>query len=247
MADQALSVREEAPLSTGGAFLAMIERASRDPSVDVVKLQQLMEMSERVMRNEAEMAFNSAMSRLQPRLPVIAKHGKIEFKGTVQSRFAKYEDIDSAIRPLLCEEGFSLSFDSEMSPQGIVYHGTLAHSAGHSKRASMILPADTSGSKNSIQAIGSTVSYAKRYIVGMLLNIITKDQDDDGNAAGWLTPEQLKNVEETILACEFTPAQHAAFLKFAEANSVREIRALAYDRVMQALRVKEKQHREGVR
>ena len=43
-----------------------------------------------------------------------------------------------------------------------------------------MLPLDTSGSKNGVQAVGSTVSYGKRYAICALLNISTGD-DTDGN------------------------------------------------------------------
>jgi hypothetical protein len=47
----------------------------------------------------------------------------------------------------------------------------------------MELPFDNSGSKNTVQAIGSSVSYGKRYVLCMLLNISTGGEDNDGNGA----------------------------------------------------------------
>jgi hypothetical protein len=206
--------------------------------VDVSKMQQLLEMRERIMAKEAEIAFNQAMSRLQPKLPTVPKLGRIEVNGAIRSRFARYEDIDQAIRPLLCAEGFSLSFNSEVTGQATIYYGTLAHSEGHSRRASMILPPDTSGSKNVIQALGSTVSYAKRYLVGMLLNIVTKDEDDDGEASGYVTEEQVNKIRDILLALQMTPAMERSFLSFAQASDVEQIQARDFPKIMAALREK---------
>ena len=61
--------------------------------------------------------------------------------------------------------------------------GVLMHRAGHSMRTSMTLPFDTSGSKNAVQAIGSSVSYGKRYVISAMLNIATRKEDDNGYAA----------------------------------------------------------------
>jgi len=48
---------------------------------------------------------------------------------------------------------------------------------------------DTSGSKNGVQAVASSVSYGKRYTAGLLLNITTTGEDDDGNGpAAKITP-----------------------------------------------------------
>lgn len=168
-----------------GGMLSMIERAASNPQVDVDKLEKLIALQERAMQKEAEIAFNQAMTRLQKKLPAITKKGKIEFtdkKGTDrQTPFAKYEDIFLVIGPLLQAEGFHLSFNSTWnSGDGVIISGTLHHNKGHFTKSEMRLPLDTSGSKNNLQAMGSTLSYGKRYLSGMLLNLITKDEDDDG-------------------------------------------------------------------
>ena len=55
------------PGSGGGevatmAFLAMIERAARDPSIDIDKLDRLLLMRERENARVAEQAFNAALA-----------------------------------------------------------------------------------------------------------------------------------------------------------------------------------------
>ena len=72
-------------------------------------------------------------------------------KGVVQSTFAKYEDIDDVIRPLLIQNGFSLRFNSRESNGKVVITGTLAHRDGHSITDEIPLAIDASGSKNNVQ------------------------------------------------------------------------------------------------
>jgi hypothetical protein len=211
---QSLMLPREEP-----TLLDIIAAVATNPNVDIDRIRELVALKERTEAREAEKAFNAAMARLQPRLPVIEKRGRVAFKETKYS-FARYEDIDDAIRPLLCAEGFSLSFDSTLNDKGqVVYTGTLAHAAGHSKHAGMILPADTSGAKNGIQAIGSTVSYAKRYLVGMLLNIITREVDDDGNTAEPITNAQALDIRTMLDYLAMTPAQAEKFWAWAEVPS----------------------------
>ena len=115
--------------------------------------------------------------------------------------FARFEDIDVAIRPLLIEEGLSLSFSStERAGGGAVLTGTLSHKDGHSISSSIPLALDTSGGKNNIQAMGSTISYGKRYTTCMLLNIVTTGEDDDGKAGGavFITEAQQAEIEAMI-------------------------------------------------
>ena len=178
-----------------GGLLAIIERAARDPSVDVNKMERLFEMQERVQQRASKTAYTTALAELQPNLPVITERGKIivreklangKREGEIQQEtsYALWEDINEAIRPLLAEHGFSLSFRTGLSADGrVTVTGVLAHRYGHSEETTMVLPHDSSGSKNAVQAIGSSTSYGKRYAAMALLNITSRGEDDDGIGA----------------------------------------------------------------
>jgi hypothetical protein len=70
--------------------------------------------------------------------------------------------------------------------------GVLSHRSGHSERDQFVAKADTSGSKNDIQALGSTRSYGQRYTTIALLNIVTKGEDNDGQTAGQRPKPEVK-------------------------------------------------------
>ncbi len=219
------------------SVLSIVGKLVESQSIDVYKVHKLLEMQERIMAKNAEMAFNRAMAQMQPELPEIKHTAKIEHKGTLISTYAKYEDIDREIKPFYSKHGFSISFDSKQSEKGVIYFGTLSHVEGHSRTAEMILPADTSGAKNSLQAMGSTISYAKRYLVGMLLNLVTVGEDDDGKSSTKvITHEQA--VEIDVLLRE-TSANRDKFLKdFMGVDDVRNIRAQDYQKAINALQAK---------
>ena len=143
---------EDAPANLYQIFAAM----ARDNSIEPSRIAQLMELQERAEKREA-------MNRLQPKLPRITKLGKIDLGGSRKPlSFAKYEDIDRAVRPLLTGEGFSIGFGTSVYDKGIIISATLSHSAGHSRTESMPLPFDEGPGRNKIQAVGSTLSYGKR-------------------------------------------------------------------------------------
>lgn len=168
-------------------LLSVIERAARDPSVDIDKMERLIEMQERVQRRNAEIAFNAALSDMQPNLPVVDERGGIKGRdGKVQSTYALWEDINEAIKPHLAAHGFGLRFRVERDGDNISVTGILSHRDGHKEETTLTLPSDTSGSKNAVQSIGSSTSYGKRYTAAALLNITTTGEDDDGNKAGAL-------------------------------------------------------------
>jgi len=210
-------------------FLEMISQAARDPNVQVEKLERLMAMKERYDATRASLRFSEAMARLQPRLPRITKHGRVVVQGSVRNTYAKLEDVDDEIRPLYSQEGFSISWNTKQSAAGTTVLGTLRHNAGHSEPYEITLPHDSSGSKNGIQAVGSTVAYGKRYLMLGMFNIITVEEDDDGTGTKPITVEQVNQIRDLIIDRN---ADEAKFCKFMDVQGVEEI---TQDRLQMAI------------
>lgn len=165
------------------SLLQVIANAARDPSVDIDKMERLIAMQERVQVRDAEVAFSEAFAEMQPNLPAINKGGQIIHKGQVISEFAEWEDINKAITPVLSAHGFSLSFKPTTVGSQVAVTAILRHRLGFKDEATLPLPTDTSGAKNAVQGVGSTLSYGKRYAATLLLNLTTEGEDDDGSAA----------------------------------------------------------------
>jgi hypothetical protein len=177
-------------------ILGLIERASRDPNVDIDKMERLYRMKLDMEARDAKAAYLAALAEMQPKLPVITKHGVIsknekDDRGNrtgrqeAMAKYAKWEDVVEGITPVLAEYGFSLSFRiSQPTPDRIAVSGVLGHRGGHTEETTISLPLDTSGAKNNVQGWGSSTAYGKRYTAFALLNISARGEDDDGNAAG---------------------------------------------------------------
>jgi hypothetical protein len=195
MSDTAIARQAETPVAEvqnySAGLLAVIERAARDPSVDIDKMERLLQMQERVQERDARSAFTAALAEMQPLLPVITERGKIIIRDRAdaskiiqETGYALWEDINEVIRPLLERFGFALSFRTGQAADGkLVVTGLLKHRAGHEETCELPIPHDSSGSKNAVQAIGSSLSYGKRYTAIALLNITTKGEDDDADTA----------------------------------------------------------------
>ena len=215
-ADRGRSVASVGAMNDGGAMISMIERAARDPSVDLDKMERLFAMKERMEAAQARQRYLSAFSDLQRVLPAVAKRGM----GHDKTKYARFEDIVDTIKEPLAKLGFSLSFRLNHSNDSITVTGVLGHSGGHSESTSMCLPADPGPRRNAVQAWGSAVTYGKRYVALTLLGIATQD-DDDGNAAVKGPPAPVteqdiadlrkaltdKKVHESIVLEEFSVAE----------------------------------------
>lgn len=177
--------------SIEGGILAVIANACRDPSVDVEKMERLLAMQERVLERNAKSAFTAAKVAMRPELPEITMKGHIVIRDkndpnkiTQDTPFARFEDIHEAIMPVLTRHGFDLSYKNGLGPDGKVRVTTiLTHIEGHSEDTYFDLPHDSSGSKNAVQAVGSSTSYAKRYGTLSILNIKVVGEDDNANSS----------------------------------------------------------------
>lgn len=215
--------------SESAAIFSMIERASRDPSVDLDKMERLMQMQERVMERNAKSAYAASFARMQPELPVIGQKGK---NTNTKQTYAKWEDIAEAIAPVLSRHGFSISFRVENASGNVSVTGVLMHEQGHSTETTLPLPVDTGAGRNAVQAVGSTVSYGKRYTAGLLLNFVSRDQpDDDGKAAGrgeTISENDLADLRDLI---EQVNANIPALCEYLKISALSEIPASEFENV----------------
>lgn len=194
--NQAVQVQQSADAS----ILAVISRAAADPACDIEKMERLMAMHERMKAQEAVAEFSSAMAEMQCDIPSIAERGKGH--GTI--RYATLEDINDVMKPIMQRYGFAISFKVVHAAAGVSVTGILMHRSGHREETTMLLPSDTSGSKNAVQAVGSSTSYGKRYVMCALLNISTRGEDDDGLAAvpvANITQPQAAAVNALLARC----------------------------------------------
>jgi hypothetical protein len=225
------------PISAG--LLDVIARAARDPNVDIDKMERLIELQERVQDRNARAAYYAALAEMQPDLPVVSERGGIKDRqGNVQSTYALWEDVNEAIRPILAEHGFSLSFKVRRSDNEISVTGILAHREGHSEETELSLPTDTSGSKNAVQAVGSSTSYGKRYTAYALLNITTQGEDDDGLKGGLGGAINAEQVETLNGLADAVYADKRRFCRLLNVNSFAEIPASQYEHAVEQLRRK---------
>ncbi len=84
---------------------------------------------------------------------------------------------------------------------------TCAHEAGHERAYHLDLPPDTAGAqgkanKTPIQGIGSTITYARRYLVLQVFNIaLTNDPDDtDGAPAADASEDVISDAQAETFA-----------------------------------------------
>jgi hypothetical protein len=224
------------PAAEVDSLLNLIERAARDPNVDIDKMERLFGMRERMQLQGSKTCYLAALSRMEAELPAI------ERKGTAHNnkKYARFEDFIEAVKPILAKHGFSLTFRIDQTDTAIKITGVLGHEAGHQETTSLSLPADTSGNKNPVQSWGSSISYGKRYVGMTLLGIATEDEDDDGKAAGGSERISSDQVEELRTILMDTGSDLARFYAMFEIECLEDMPKSKLQTARQMLAMKKK-------
>lgn len=211
-----------------------------EKGADLDQLQKLMDLEERWEKNEARKAYVKAMNAFKADPPTIFKNRRVEFKGTKYDH-ASLDHVVDRISEAMSQHGLSFRWDAEQQDSVVSVTCVITHEMGHSESVTLQAAPDTSGSKNSIQAIGSTVAYLQRYTVLAATGLATQDMDDDGvngEHAPRITEEQIAHLQ--ALAKEVN-ADIPKFLKYLKIESLDQLPASWYDTAVKALEAKRKE------
>jgi hypothetical protein len=169
-------------------MLDIIDRASRDPSVDIDKLERLIGLKKDMEAQQARVEFDRAMVSAQAEMKAI--RADLENPQT-RSKYASYAQLDKAIRPIYSKHGFAVSFNTGDAPREneLRVLATLSHGGGHRQDYRIDMPADGKGARGNdvmtkTHATGAAASYGQRYLYKLMFNLAVGDVDDDGNGAG---------------------------------------------------------------
>jgi hypothetical protein len=181
-----------APVRQENQLYNIIAGVLENPRVNVEKVRALLDMQREHERDQRHLAFMVAMAEAQEKMQPIVRADAGERK-----KYAKLERIDNEIRPIYTAAGFSLSFNSQKMESGAVKMMCKCfHKAGWTENYELEGDLDMSGpqgkaTKTSIQGLGSSVSYLRRYLTLMIFNVTLKDEDNDGNGDGAEKPDKF--------------------------------------------------------
>jgi hypothetical protein len=238
----ALPQQNSSSLAPMDPLVAMIERAARDPSIDLERMERLLQMQERAQVRQAATSYAEALAAMQGELPVIKERGSIKI-GTDATKWQKYalwEDINEQIKPVLSKHGFFLSFRTGREDNVIIVTAVLTHKGGHSESTTMHLPIDATVGKNAVQAVGSSTSYGKRYTASALLNLTSRGEDNDGNGASVAACATAQQVQEIEKLLGNNMDKIVALMKFLGVESLADMTVATYERAKRSIEAKQK-------
>jgi hypothetical protein len=182
------------------------------------EIKSLIDLRNAEIKRIAELEFNEAKAEFLKTVPAIKKNREADFKETNSGKRGasyKYSDLDNLINTVKEAEGnagLSHDWKDGKNEKGeIEVTCILSHVGGHSKSTTLSFGLDTSGGKNGIQAMKSTISYLRRATLESVLGLPQGGEDDDGHAAQRdekglekLNAEQFNQVVRSIMGGTLT-------------------------------------------
>lgn len=209
----------------------MIARAlERGASIET--LEKLITLQERWEANQARRSFDEAVSAAKADIQPAIRN-KV---GHNSRKYADFASVAAAVDPVIGKHGLSYRFRTKQEGS-IAVTCILSHRGGHSEENTLSGPADQSGNKNAIQAIGSTMSYLMRYSLVQSLGLSTVE-DDDGKAsqtgaASSISADDAASLRAKMKAAGLAEARLCAAMNI---ETVEDLPSSKYDEAERRIR-----------
>lgn len=223
--------------------MAMIDRALSSGAAPET-LEKLLALQERWEANQGRKAFDEAIAAAKAEIPTIRKSREVDFtssKGRTHYRYEDLAEVAKTVNPVLSKFGLSYRFRTTSNAnEPISVTCIISHRLGYSEENTLTAGRDESGNKNSIQAIGSTLTYLQRMTLKAALGLAASENDDDGRASDagsntFISTEQINALSELAAEVE---ADIVKFCQYAGVESLSEIREKDYGKALAALEAK---------
>ena len=195
-------------------------------------LAQLLAVKEKWEAGEARKAFVTAMAKFKANPPKITKNKHVKYQsknGLVDYWHASLDHITDIIGAALAQVGISYRWETAQENGAIIVTCYLTHEDGHTEKSVLSAAADQSGGKNSIQAVGSTVTYLQRYTLLSATGMATEDQDDDGRGSEPPPAANQKPAEMPLNDVQLKKLRDA--MKMADVNDAAMCKRASVERV----------------
>lgn len=155
---------------------------------DLTRLEKLMELEANWRAAAAKRSYVAAFANFKRNMPDVVKDMLNKQYGSDYSSLA---NLVNTTNKVLGEYDLNARWDPDQSGGTIKVTCIMTHADGHSERVSLVGPPDTSGQKNPLQQIKSTLTYLEGATFQAITGVVARSAsaDDDGNGAGNQQPE----------------------------------------------------------
>jgi hypothetical protein len=197
--------------TTPGApsLLAILQAVMTDPTASIERMNSAFDFYQRLEAAQARKAFETAMAAAKAEFDPIVKRHEVKYS-TTSYKHEDLADIEAAVKPALSKHGLSYRWRVTSKPnEPVSVTCVVTHEGGHFEETTLHAGADNSGGKNSIQGVGSTLTYLQRYTLKPALGLAAARDDDgkrsDDKPAERITEQQAKELEALAAKARIDP------------------------------------------
>ena len=208
---------EETALVVHSATPMEMIQSAVSQGADIDKLTKLLDLQERWQKSEAKRAFDEAKAKFSAFAIQVTKD---KINKQYDSKYTSLGNLVNIVTPFLAQCELNARWEIDQS-NGIMVTCVLAHKAGHAEKAAMIVPPDTSGAKNVIQQIKSSITYAKACTFESVCGLASTDAnlDDDGNSlSNQKVAENVKRIMDAKTGDQLKAVFKEVYLEAEEAK-----------------------------
>lgn len=191
-----------------------------ESGIDLGSVKEMLTVSKELAADQARMEFSSAIASAKAEIKPVIKN-----RDGHNARYADFAAIANAVDPIISQYGLSYRFKTTQTDR-INVTCILEHVKGHFEEITLSGPADKSGSKNEIQALGSTLTYLQRYTLIQALGLAVS-QDTDGANTGAkiedLSPINAEQRSELLSLISSTNTDIEIFCRFYKIDAVPDL------------------------
>jgi len=232
-------------VSKSDNFLATVQNAAKDTSVDIEKMERLYAMYKDIRSAEARQSYNIAMVECQKELPAVEQKN---YNNQTHSYYAKQGEIIKEIKPIWTKHGFSISFyPGESPPDGFIKCMiAVSHVGGDTRTFSYLSPLDDKGiagkvNKTKTHATASSFTYGSRYLLGLIFSLeYAASGDNDGNGEGKTISAQNEAYLDSLI--NEVGANKEAFLQYLKIENLSDLPMEKFRMAKMALEQKRKKN-----
>ena len=216
--------------SQASTLMSIIEKIATSPELDdaaLSRIERMFEMHKEMISEQAKREYGTSMALAQGAIQLVFRNKE---NSHTRSQYADIAAIHASAKPCWTKEGFSVSsYKYDAEKEG--YIGVcceIRHSGGHQETYRDIWPLDIAGSggktnKTAIQAMGSTMQYARRYTEMMVFDVSTTD-DNDGQCGviGIISTDTAAWIKGELKVLNVNVKAFCSYVKCSDVDSMSE-------------------------
>lgn len=210
--------------------LSILDKALSS-GIDPDKLGRLMDLVSKWTADRAAEAFAGAITEFQRECPPVVKRRRAT--GKITFDYASYDDVMRAAGPIMARNNIVATYSTEPG-EGVINGECRIRVGTHVESTRLTLPVPA-GVVNDTQLHGQAVTYLKRQLLCLALNIVVTDEDDDAN--GCLDTLIRAEQEDLCSAMDAKGMPLAAFLAFAKAENLESIPRKEFARLLNSIKM----------